>query len=69
LSGCTALKYLYCNDNNLNTAALDTLFNDLPTRPSNDGYIYIGDNPGAAEEPYLIYIGTTVAKGWNVGYN
>ena len=63
VSGCTALTYLDCYDNKLNKTALDTLFNDLPIRPSNDGEIYIGENPGAAGEPY------SNQKGWTVYYD
>jgi Leucine-rich repeat (LRR) protein len=47
VSGCPALSSLWCLRNQLSAGALNTLFEALPARSSDDGAnIYIADNPG-----------------------
>ena len=60
VSNNTALTYLMCSDNQLSSAALNTLFETLPEKEG--GRIIIGDNPGTNSCDQYIAIN----KGWIV---
>ena len=63
VSKCTALSILYCSSNQLSASALNSLFNSLPTRKSEDkAIIYCGNNPGFDTCDKTI----ATKKGWTV---
>ena len=60
INGCKALKYLVCIGNQLNSSALNAIFNSLPK--STDGRILVFGNPGSSECDKSI----ATNKGWAV---
>jgi len=64
VSGCIALSYLSCGNNQLNAATLNALFGMLHSNYVNWGYksVIIGNNPGTLSCDQSI----ATNKGWTI---
>ncbi|MDR1347507.1 MAG: hypothetical protein LBJ63_03625, partial [Prevotellaceae bacterium] len=63
VSNNTAIKQLYCDENQFSATALNSVFTALPSRvPSDYARIYIAENPGTSACNTSI----ATAKNWTV---
>ena len=71
VSGCTALRYVYASNAELDEAAVDQLLTDLVINAVTDGYLHIagGNNAPPSDPDGLALKATLISRGWNVYTN
>ena len=71
MSGCTALRYVYASNAELDEAAVDQLLTDLVINAVSDGYLTIsGGNNAPPSDPDGLALKTVlIDRSWNVYHN